>query len=86
MHDLNVREKTTFIFSTHDPRLLDRVTRRIRLQGGEILSDGSGQVHAGVDWFVGDRTELFATGDINPEAEERNSEPFSAPGGPWEFR
>ena len=32
-------EGTTFIFSTHDQRLLDRVRRRIHLQDGEIVED-----------------------------------------------
>jgi putative ABC transport system ATP-binding protein len=37
MRDLNEKEKTTFIFSTHDPRLLDQVGRLIRLEDGKIL-------------------------------------------------
>jgi putative ABC transport system ATP-binding protein len=41
MHNLNTREKTTFIFSTHDPRLLDRVERLIRLEDGRIVNGGN---------------------------------------------
>ena len=42
MHDLNQKEKTTFIFSTHDQRLLDNVERLIRLEDGKIV-DGGGK-------------------------------------------
>ncbi len=40
MRDLNEREETTFIFSTHDQRLLDRVERLVRLEDGKILDGG----------------------------------------------
>jgi len=40
MRDLNEKEKTTFIFSTHDQRLLDQVNRLIRLEDGRILNGG----------------------------------------------
>ena len=43
MRDLNEKEKTTFIFSTHDKRLLDRVDRLIRLEDGKILNGGNQQ-------------------------------------------
>jgi putative ABC transport system ATP-binding protein len=39
MRELNKKENTTFIFSTHDQRLLDRCDRMIRLSDGKI-SDG----------------------------------------------
>jgi len=38
MKDLNEREKVTFIFSTHDQRLIDRVKRVIRLEDGKITN------------------------------------------------
>jgi len=41
MRDLNEREKTTFIFSTHDQRLLDQVERLVRLEDGMILEGGN---------------------------------------------
>jgi len=41
MRDLNEKEKTTFIFSTHDPRLLDQVKRLVRLEDGMILDGGN---------------------------------------------
>jgi putative ABC transport system ATP-binding protein len=40
MRDLNEKEKTTFIFSTHDQRLLDRVKRLVRLEDGVIIDGG----------------------------------------------
>ncbi|MBE9547114.1 MAG: ABC transporter ATP-binding protein [Proteobacteria bacterium] len=41
MRALNEKEKTTFIFSTHDPRLLDQVKRLVRLEDGRILDGGN---------------------------------------------
>jgi len=41
MRDLNENEKCTFIFSTHDQRLLDRVQRKIQLEDGIIRGDGN---------------------------------------------
>jgi putative ABC transport system ATP-binding protein len=38
MRELNHKEKTTFIFSTHDQRLLKNVDRLIRLEDGLILA------------------------------------------------
>jgi putative ABC transport system ATP-binding protein len=40
MRSLNEKEKTTFIFSTHDQRLLDRVERLVRLEDGRIQDGG----------------------------------------------
>jgi len=40
MRDINEKEKTTFVFSTHDQRLLDRVERLVRLEDGRILEGG----------------------------------------------
>ncbi len=39
MRTLNDAEGTTFIFSTHDPRLLDQVKRLVRLEDGRIVGD-----------------------------------------------
>ena len=39
MRSLNDAEGTTFIFSTHDPRLLDQVKRLVRLEDGRIVED-----------------------------------------------
>lgn len=41
MHTLNTKKKTTFIFSTHDQRLLDQVKRLIRLEDGVITNGGN---------------------------------------------
>ncbi|CAM3202271.1 ABC transporter ATP-binding protein [Corallococcus sp. ZKHCc1 1396] len=38
MRNLNTRHKTTFIFSTHDQRLLGHVDRLVHLQDGRIIS------------------------------------------------
>ena len=40
MRNLNEKEKTTFIFSTHDQRLLDKVGRLVRLEDGRIVDGG----------------------------------------------
>jgi putative ABC transport system ATP-binding protein len=39
MKRLNEDEKMTFLFSTHDQRVIDRATRVITLVDGEIASD-----------------------------------------------
>ena len=39
MRDLNNKEKTTFIFSTHDQRLLNKVNRLVRLVDGMIMNE-----------------------------------------------
>ena len=41
MRELNEKEATTFIFSTHDQRLLDQVKRLVRLEDGKIVNGGS---------------------------------------------
>jgi len=38
MKELNEKEKVTFIFSTHDQRLIDRVQRVVRLEDGKIVN------------------------------------------------
>ncbi|MBI4859584.1 MAG: ABC transporter ATP-binding protein [Candidatus Riflebacteria bacterium] len=37
MREVNLRHGTTFLFSTHDQRLLDRVTRRVHLEDGRVV-------------------------------------------------
>ncbi len=39
MRQLNQEARATFIFSTHDQRLLDRVSRRVSLKDGKIQSN-----------------------------------------------
>ncbi len=39
MVQLNQTHSTTFIFSTHDPQIMDRARRLIRLRDGQIVSD-----------------------------------------------
>ena len=42
MRELNRQEGTTFLFSTHDPLVMERATRTVRLRDGEILEDTAG--------------------------------------------
>ena len=39
MSKLNKNEQITFIFSTHDQRVIDRARRVITLEDGKIVSD-----------------------------------------------
>jgi putative ABC transport system ATP-binding protein len=43
MHGLNRRLGLTFIFSTHDARLLEHTERIVRLTDGEVVSDSTTQ-------------------------------------------
>jgi putative ABC transport system ATP-binding protein len=43
MHDLNRRLGLTFIFSTHDARLLEHTDRIVRLCDGQVVSDTQSQ-------------------------------------------
>ena len=42
MKELNATRQTTFIFSTHDPRVMRQATRVIRLVDGQIVRDAEG--------------------------------------------
>ncbi|MBA7532868.1 putative ABC transporter ATP-binding protein [subsurface metagenome] len=39
MKDLNKKHNTTFVFSTHDPMVMDYADRLVLLHDGKILSD-----------------------------------------------
>jgi putative ABC transport system ATP-binding protein len=39
MERLNEERQATFIFSTHDPRVVDRARRRVKLRDGQVVSD-----------------------------------------------
>ena len=39
MNKLNTNEKITFIFSTHDQRVIDRARRVLTLEDGKIVND-----------------------------------------------
>lgn len=41
MEELNQKEGTTFIFSTHDQRVVDRAKRVIVFEDGKVISDTS---------------------------------------------
>jgi putative ABC transport system ATP-binding protein len=45
MHRLSHEEKTTFIFSTHDPRVMERAERIITLRDGTVESDETIEQH-----------------------------------------
>ena len=38
MHELNRQEGTTFLFSTHDPRVIDRAEQLFRLEDGKLAT------------------------------------------------
>lgn len=40
MKELNVKEQTTFIFSTHDPKVMERATKVVKLIDGRIADSG----------------------------------------------
>jgi putative ABC transport system ATP-binding protein len=39
MHDLNRNEGMTFVFSTHDPKIMERATRLIYIEDGKVVND-----------------------------------------------
>jgi putative ABC transport system ATP-binding protein len=45
MERLNRATGTTFIFSTHDPQVMERARRLIRLRDGQIASDEGHNSH-----------------------------------------
>ena len=45
MHELSIKEKTTFIFSTHDVRVMERAERIIKMRDGMIVSDENIKEH-----------------------------------------
>ncbi|HWV39749.1 MAG TPA: ABC transporter ATP-binding protein [Vulgatibacter sp.] len=42
MREINHKEHTTFIFSTHDPDVMERADRVIKMADGRIVDDGRG--------------------------------------------
>ena len=44
MKELNQQDGVTFIFSTHDHRVMERATRIIRIEDGKIVDDGGTSV------------------------------------------
>jgi putative ABC transport system ATP-binding protein len=39
MRTLNSKQKTTFIFSSHDPKVIEHARRIVRLQDGRVIED-----------------------------------------------
>jgi putative ABC transport system ATP-binding protein len=46
MHKLNRERGVTFIFSSHDPKVIDRAERLIRLEDGRVVSDEKHRANA----------------------------------------
>jgi putative ABC transport system ATP-binding protein len=44
MEQLNRTHGTTFVFSTHDPQVMERARRLIRLRDGEVVGEFSQMV------------------------------------------
>jgi putative ABC transport system ATP-binding protein len=85
MRRLNRNDGITFIFSTHDPRVLKMADRRVDLEDGEIVRLG---VRDGDDWaFASERRDLriadaddvteggedSARGDVGPDSFDRRT-------------
>lgn len=60
MHEINQTAETTFIFSSHDPQIIERGNRVVRLVDGKIDSDTAG---AGAD---GDASEREGGAEARP--------------------
>ncbi|MCL2329375.1 MAG: ABC transporter ATP-binding protein, partial [Bacteroidetes bacterium] len=45
MEKLNQQEGVTFVFSTHDPRIMAKARRIIKLEDGKVVSDEYKSVH-----------------------------------------
>ena len=43
MHDLNAQQGVTFLFSSHDPKVIKKARRVVELQDGEVLSDNGAE-------------------------------------------
>ncbi|MDN3648891.1 ABC transporter ATP-binding protein [Reinekea marina] len=39
MHELNKSEGMTFVFSTHDPKIMERASRLVHIEDGRIIND-----------------------------------------------
>jgi putative ABC transport system ATP-binding protein len=47
MHDLNRKDKVTFIFSTHDPAVMNRAERIVRIADGKVVNPNAAvEAHA----------------------------------------
>jgi len=39
MKEMNARRKVTFVFSTHDPMVMEYATRLVRIKDGRVVDD-----------------------------------------------
>jgi len=61
MRKINREMGTTFVFSTHDQRVIDMAVRRVDVEDGEIVRLG---VRRGREWvYAMERTDLLADED-----------------------
>jgi putative ABC transport system ATP-binding protein len=65
MRRINRRTGTTFVFSTHDQRVIDMAIRRVDLEDGEIVRLG---VRTGKEWFYAMERENPADADVDDDA------------------
>jgi putative ABC transport system ATP-binding protein len=61
MRDINRKTRTTFVFSTHDQKVLDMADRRVDLEDGEIVRLG---IRSGGNWlFAAERDDAPSVQD-----------------------
>jgi putative ABC transport system ATP-binding protein len=65
MRRINRRTGTTFVFSTHDQRVIDMAIRRVDLEDGEIVRLG---VRTGKEWVYAMERENPADADVDDDA------------------
>ena len=66
MRELNRNLGLTFIFSTHDQRLLEHTPRIVRLCDGRVVTDTRAAVHAGAEtWLEGDHHEQISAARVS---------------------
>src|SRR5207237_10666986 len=67
MRRINRRTGTTFVFATHDQRVIDMAIRRVDLEDGEIVRLG---VRVGKEWVYA----MERVNDSNADSEEDDAE------------
>lgn len=80
MKELNEKEKTTFIFSTHDPEVLKYAKRVVNIKDGKIISSKStgkatGKTTARTAKTQGNKTATSAKTSKAPKKSESKTEP-----------
>ncbi len=65
MEHLNRTTGTTFLFSTHDPQVMDRAHRLIRLRDGQVVSDETRGLRSSGDEGTGSRQDSHRSPQTN---------------------